>query len=129
MNFNTIVNYNTKLSIKDYQIEHSANELILNRNCVVLEPSHKLGDDFHLITDDLCNARGMVRFEYKGWDDVIRRVEGHVCSILSQTKFAADVKIWTEKNEMVSIFFSSAWNMNVVQLPPTYTALEDNHEF
>ncbi len=65
MNFDAIVNYNKSLTIKDFQIEHSANGLILNRNCVVLEPTYKLGNDFKLITDDLCHTSGMVRFEYK----------------------------------------------------------------
>ena len=117
MNLAAMVEYNSSLSVQEALVEHSINSSMIDRNCVVLDSNHKLGNDFELITDDLRFSTGMVRFEYKGWDDVIRRVEGHVCRIIKDSPYAADVKIWTEKNVMISIFLCAVWDINVLQLP------------
>lgn len=77
-------------SIRDIQIENSANATVLARNCVMLPHDFELRNEYSLITDNLCYVDGMVRFEYKSWDGVIRRVEGYVCLVDSNDDIGLD---------------------------------------
>lgn len=109
------------------QVEHSNNVEVLKRNSIVLT-SVTLNQDYDKVTKDLCFAPGMVRFIYTDWHNVTRSIEGHVCSV-EDVSHSKNVKLWTEKNEMVLIKLSCVKDVTVVQLPPTYTARKDNHEF
>lgn len=109
--------------------EIKRNQDVLSRNCVVLPKDFVLRNEYSLIKDELCYTNGMVRFEYKDWSGPKRRIEGHVCSVEKVDALGSNVKIWTEKNEMISVYFCFNFELNVIQLPSDYTALRDNHEF
>lgn len=113
------------LNVQDMLTEHSINDVILKRNSVVLKSTHKMCNMFNQISDDL-RFKGIIRFEYQKWDGEIRRIEGHVCKV-DLTPSSADVKLWTNKNEMVRLFFPA---VNLVQFYEVFeTKEEDNHEF
>lgn len=116
---------NLLLNIKDMQIEHSINDAILKRNSEVLESNHTMCNMFEQISDDL-RFKGVIRFEYKNWNGEIRRIEGHVCKV-DLTPFSADVKLWTNKNEMVGLFFPAVNSVQFYEVPETKE--ENKHEF
>lgn len=109
------------------QFDESVNNVVLERNSVVLTDV-TLNQDYDKVTTDLRFTPGMVRFIYVDLNNITRSIEGYVCLVEYKSLWKV-VKIWTEKNEMVSIKLYCESGVTVVQLPSSYTSLTDNHQF
>lgn len=99
--------YDKNFDVREFAIEHSINAAILDRNCTILPEDHKINDLFDTFNDDIRFHPTMTWIEFKDWDGLLRRVEGHVCKVEDTTSCNKEIKIFTAKHEMVMITLSA----------------------
>lgn len=109
------VTYATK-KLADIQDEYKYQQELLDRNAEVLDNDYPLVNMFETIDDNLRFSSGMVRFEYVDWSNIKRRIEGHVC-LVESCEYAANIKLLTEKGDMLTIFFPAVNAVQVTVLP------------